>query len=456
LDGYTQIHSGTLRKLFGAQYTEVINKLLTANLLEKNLYSPDGDIRPNGYFSEKNKDAKSYRIPNHLRSGDKLFTRIKINQNNKLVVKKLHRINNVAGDMEVQSEYYRNLIIASMDKLVLLDNNETHKIIEDHYLKRGVPYSPDLATAIIDQFNHSPFQRVAICPFGGRLHAILMRTIKSLRPQVRHEDYLDIPFVEIDIVASQPWFLSIVSPNLIRRFAPECSDAIPYFEEVEKEKDVIKFRKLCARKPNGIYEHLRDKYNAKYGENFTRNKAKSICFRAFFSDYSRKEKLTVAKCERSLKRYEKQLSKANAHRDTSLSNDDYEVQMAAEQALTSATKRVNRATKRLFTQKCYELFKEEFENMHRLFWNIKKLKWDFERGCKNGETPKYYANNALLAQRLESGIVYTVVAKALFDNNITRIATIHDSFMVPVNQEAKARKVIKKAFDDLGLKPRFN
>lgn len=89
-----------------------------------------------------------------------------------------------------------------------------------------------------------------------------------------------------------------------------------------------------------------------------------------------------------------------------------------------------------------------------MFRQIKTLRWNFPRGQQPGETKtKYYANNALLAQRLEANIVFGVVIKALADAKITRIHTIHDACAVREQDAPKARKVIIKAFKSIGLNP---
>jgi len=124
----------------------------------------------------------------------------------------------------------------------------------------------------------------------------------------------------------------------------------------------------------------------------------------------------------------------------------------AEQLVKAANKRVKLAESLLFSHRCIAMFKAKFRGVYDLLVEIKKLKWDFERGTKTRYT-KYYANPALLAQRIEASIVYTVVVKALVDAGITRVVTIHDSFCVREQDAAKAKKIIQRAFAQLNLKP---
>ncbi|WP_139921417.1 hypothetical protein [Hymenobacter sp. DG01] len=454
-NGYTHIHCNTLRTILGANYGKTLNMLLNANYLERETVNPYGKIKEKGYFSKVSKKSKSYRIPKHLRSDSALFKRIEIEPNDKVLMNKILTINKVCKDLKVQSEFYRNYILSSMGNMVLLDDETTRGLINDYCISRGISPSEGLTTAIIEKFNYSPINRAVICPFAGRLHAVLTTLIKSIRSRVRYTGYLNIPYVEIDIVASQPWFLSIISPKLIKRYVPECQDAIPYFEKAYNQADAIHFRELCGNSEYGIYDYLRDEYNNRHGECFTRDQAKKICYRAFFSNYTYKERLTIESCQNSIDNHVTLLANAKQEYNNALAEENQERVKIAEVALNTANKYLKKAISRLFTQKCYELFKDKFPSVHSLFFNIKKLKWDFERGAEPDERIKYYANNALLAQRLESNIVYTVVCKALIDNNITRIGTIHDSFMVPADQADKARRVIKKAFSSIGLKPNF-
>jgi len=460
-DGYTQIHSDTLQTIFDDNYAKVMNLLLGANLLEVFQADPlTSEYHERGYYSKTAKIARSYRIPARLRSPDKLFCRALINapkgKRKTVIFNKLDRLNNVTTAPAKLADNYRQLVMANMKKLVLVDNPETRAIIAALSEKKGIQYDDALGDAVIAKFNDSLLGEPTICHFAGRLHGKILTIVKALRAILRYEDYLDSAFVEIDLVASQPWFLSIVSPALIKKFVPECADAIPFFKAAAAEDDVILFKKLCgdARLGKGIYDELARLWNATYQDTFSRDQAKAICYRAFFSDYERKEKSSIAERERKLRYWTKRAAKAQRTADVELllGNPGKIVQAKAKKAQAQ----LKLAHSKLFTQKCYELFRDKFPGMWKLFQQIKTLCWDFERGQKPGENKiKYYANNALLAQRLEANIVFGVVVKALVDAKITHLHTIHDAFVVRVQDEAKARKVIKRAFKSIGLSPNF-
>ena len=457
-NGYTQLHSMWLETIFGNDYKQVIDLLLSQDYLEINQFSPTGEYYPEGYYSKTLKCAKAYRIPGHLRAKDKLFVRVALPKQCRVLCSKIDRLNHVSNDPAVATDHCRQLVLEKVDNLVLLDNDDTRFIIKSLLLSKGRPYDEALAAAIIEQFNFGPVHHPSVCAFGGRLHSRLTKIYKQLRPQLRFENYLQDAMVEIDLVASQPWFLSVVSPRLIKQFVPECQEAIPFFKDVAHKEDVLLFRAKCANpdKNQGIYDHLRDLYNAKYGESFTRDQAKAICYRAFFCDYSRKEKTSVSQCARVVEQWEQRVA---THLDQDLEQGELTLPPLAQASLASIRKdeaaMLKKAKNKLFTQKCYEIFRDNFPGMHQLFTNIKQLHWDFERGQREGKVTKQYANNALLAQRLESGVVFGVVVRALMEANLTNTVTIHDAFLVRKCDEAKARKVIKKAFNSVGLKPNF-
>ena len=461
LNGYTQVHSSTLQTIFDDQYKQVIRRLLDAGLLEVNQIDPlTGEYHPDGYYSKTAKTARAYRIPARLRTADRLFKHSPITaanaKPNPVLAKKLDRLNRVTTDPTVLADYHRQLVMANMRQLVLVDNAETRFLIADWAARKNVVYDEALGSALIAKFNDSPLGEPSVDEFAGRVQGEVITIIKRLRAQQRYRDALKSTLVEFDIVASQPWFLSIVSPTLIKKFVPECADAIPFFKAAAKEEDVVRFRKLCgnAKPEQGIYDELAKQWNARYQDTFTRDQAKAICYRAFFSDYERKDKTNVAQRERSVKYWTKCVAKAQRAADVAtLLGIDSDVK-ATIIALNEQKTKLKRAVSKLFTQKCYELFKDEFPGMCELFRQIKTLRWDFPRGQKPGETKtKYYANNALLAQRLEANIVFGVVVRALADANITKVHTIHDAFVVRKQDAPKARKVILKAFKSIGLRP---
>ncbi len=454
-DGYTQIHRDDLFTLFNNKYRQVLDLLLANDLLQ--VYEVDeltGQMWQKGVYSKTEGVARSYRIPSPLRAPDKLFVRAPITAS-KVIMNTIDRLNNVTQAPTVLADFYRHAVKQNIQKLVLLDDATTRNLIKVRFERLGLMYSEHVVDAIITKFNESAVLKETICEFAGRLHPNKLREPKAMRSRMRFEDCLDQPLVEIDLVSSQPWFLSIVSPSLIKKFAPECADAIPFFKQVEHMDDVVLFKQKCgsAEPGQGIYDFLAQIWNTKYNDSFTRDQAKAICYRAFFSDYAKKESSSIEQRAQVVDYYQQRLASAQRKHSANAALGTKEEQKVAVAALKRAESRLKKAGSKLFTQKCYELFKEEFPGMHQLFTNIKELKWDFPRGQKLGVKVKYYANNALLAQRIEAQIVFGVVVKALLEAGVSYCFTIHDAFVVRQRDEVRARKVIKQAFASIGLKP---
>jgi len=113
----------------------------------------------------------------------------------------------------------------------------------------------------------------------------------------------------------------------------------------------------------------------------------------------------------------------------------------------------NSRTKRKLTEKkFYQMFKEVFPSVYSLFKAIKSLSWD-ETINKKGER-KQYANNCLLAQRLESSIIYDVIADSLIHSyGLTEIVTVHDCFIVKETDAVCIKNIVLDEFCNLGLNP---
>jgi hypothetical protein len=454
IDGFTQVHHTMLIKMFDDEYKKPVRLLIEAGLLEMNIVDEaTGECYEEGAYSKAKKVARSFRIPRHLLSDGKLFTKKLVDKTDKVLMNKISAIRQLTKSQEKAIEDYRLYVLRQMNEVVLLDNPHSRGIIKCHLAKQGIPCSDAFITAKIDFFNNNPIKRHEICLFGSRLHTEITNNLKALRVDFRFPQYLDSRIAEIDLVASQPWFLSIITPALINRFVPECRDAIPIFKRYSCHEHWLKFQKLCASVDYGIYHFLADKYNELYSESFTRDDAKRICYRAFYSNYARHEKLTLEKCQSLVEIAHAHLAECERESEYvwAVSGSPSE-SIEAEKAVMTAKKRLKLAASQLFTHKCITVLKESLRGVYELLDEVKRLRWDFERGSKF-KSVKYYANPALLAQRLEANIVYTVIVKALVENGITNIITIHDSFGVREEVEVKARRVIIRAFKCLGLSP---
>ena len=247
----------------------------------------------------------------------------------------------------------------------------------------------------------------------------LTRTHKALRPHIRFQSALDIPLVEIDFVASQPSLLACVTPKLITKLAPECQAAAPLFKAIEHDSNWAAYRALCLNTApgQGIYDKLAYAYEQMWGAAMTRDQGKEIYYRAYFSNYAWFQKRSLPQIE---------------------ATHIYMVKHGNERA------RIRSAAK-VFTKRCILMFERYFKRVYDLFSDLKHLDWNVE-----GKTAPH-ANNCLLAQRIESALIYQYLVKAVREAGVLDVVTIHDALFIKTTDEAKVRKVVQKVLGRLKL-----
>jgi hypothetical protein len=412
---WAQIPKSNLRTMLGTDYVQYIQQLQKANLLEVKVYSEEGEYYEKGHYwsNEYGGECKRYRIPAHLFTEDRLYKIVRVEAGdlllNKLASLKKGGINYV--------EEYRNKVISNMDDIILLDTSECRAVLDDLYANKKIHVQSE---DYLEFFNNCPISVPVVCDFGHRAHHKVVTKNKRLNPYQRFKDDLDSRLTEIDIVCSQAAILANINAKLIRTFAPECSSAIRIFEKYANDKKYKEFQELCFT--GLLYEHLRDEFNKFYGHALvtpiTRDDAKKIFFTAAFSNYDHYEQATH------------------------IANSQHKVNELLRYG--AGDDELDAALKTLFNKRAYYLFKNLFPAVWNLFDEIKQLKWGFNPG-------KQHSNNCLLAQRIESGIVYTRFVRALFDNSITRMTTTHDSINVKEKDEERARKIIQKEISKLKL-----
>jgi hypothetical protein len=412
---WVEISRRSLRTMLGTKYCQVVDDLIKHDYLERLECNSDGAIHKHNRghywnYTGKPGECKKYRIPSRLLSPDKLFS-VSKQPVTTLLTNKITALNAPVG---AEIERYREMALFNMSDVILLDTPACRAVLDELYAELSITLTPD---DYIEFFNHYVFAAPVVCDFGHRAHHRVVRVHHRLRPFLRFRDALTTPLVELDFVASQPTLLANITPALIKKYAPECSEALPLFTKYGPEKDYKEYQQLCF--DGLIYEHLRDKFNARYITSITRDDAKNICYIAFFSNYdyrdaARSQAVTEERLRRAL-----------------LGSSDAEVAEIRET---------------LFKKRSYELFKELFQNVHALFMDIKQLDWSsFNPGGK-------HANNCLLAQRIESGLIYTCFVKAMVAAGITRFTTTHDAINVQAPDEEKARRIIEKEVRKAGLK----
>ena len=401
---YIQIHSDIIQDVFGRDYPKVISALV------KHAY-----ILVDDYSSEYLGICKSYAVHPRLMDETQPLLTVDIEYDT-VLNNKLDRIGNVnltkVSDTLSQEmlDEGRQHVKAMTSQLILVPSKEALAYVQAQYEAEGNPNPPH---AYFHHFNYNPMRGGCIDKFGKRMHSLITKMPKVIRACLRFKSAPDMPTKEGDFVNSQPYFLSVINSALIALFAPECYSAIPVYERYRGEDDFVEFAQLCST--GKIYEEFirlyRETYNESYGsdDDEARNITKTLIYSAFFSDYEQTEKGLGAKSSRT---------------DFSQVKKNF-----------------------------FQLFKTEFESVYLLFAELKSLYWSFTVNSK-GER-KQYANNCLLAQRVESGIMYERVIPNLLAHGITDVVTVHDCIIVKECDIIAAKAVMTDTFSQLNLSPKI-
>lgn len=420
---YVQVNFATLQAFLGKDdYLETLNRLIDSQYLERLDHDQDGQYYPGGYFRVADEElgeagrCKSFRVPAHLLSAIHPYQVLEV----ALTKTELNMLANIGRKRIAFEEPHREFVRENMANIALVDSAESRRVLTWLYNAGSVKVDCE---PFLDMWNNNLFHDSSVDSFGRRVHAPLTSAPRELRPFMRFRNDMGSPLVEVDFVASQPSLLASITPKLIRRYAPECALAIPYFRAIEGHKNWELYKSTCldARAGHGIYEHLAHAFEKKFAVPLSRDEGKTVYYRACFSNYRGISHLNMGDAEAEVGRY-----------------------LAA-----GDEKNHQRASSQLFTQRSYHVFKEEFPRVHQLFRDLKSLNW----GISGQGAP--HANNCLLAQRIESGLVYTTLIKALVDAGITQVVTIHDAVLIRKQDEERTRRVIQRELNRLKLNLRI-
>ncbi|MBX0291702.1 hypothetical protein K3G63_14725 [Hymenobacter sp. HSC-4F20] len=414
---YIQVNYTTLQAFLGKEnYVDVLRQLVDNNYLERLEYDEYGQYYPGGYFQVADEKegiigrCKSFRVPAHLLDDSYQILEMELTKTEGT------KIQNAKKPRVRYEEPYREFIRENMDDIVLVDTIESRQILSRLYTEGRIRVN---AEQYLDMWNNNIFQEASVDDFGYRVHGPITSAPRELRPFMRFKSDTASPLVEVDFVASQPSLLASITPALIRRFAPECAVAIPLFKVMKSNDDWERYKVKCldVRVGHGIYDFLAQSYEREYNVPMIRDDGKSIYYRACFSNYSGLSHLS--------------LSSSEAEHAWHMVNGN-------EQTL-------KRAASNLFTLRSYHLFKKAFPGVHQLFRNLKRLEWNVEGQGKP------HANNCLLAQRIESVLIYTILVRALAERGIRKVVTIHDAIFIRHEEADNARKIIEQQLRKLRL-----
>lgn len=413
---WIQIPKSILRSFLTQSYSNVIDLLVGGGLLEVRDWAPKEEKKRNWkapvVLGDKTLpgECKAYRIPQQLYGTDRLYTHTKL----AISKKDQNKIRGVNQKGTELADQWRQYIIDQMADIIIIDTPESRAALDQLYAEKRIRLR---AQDYVTLFNQSHFYDPIVDPFGLRCHAPVVNAPKIIRPFQRFKSDPLSPMVEIDFVNSQPAILAAITAALIYKFAPECAAAAPLFEAMKDDAKWIEFQAACFS--GQAYEALAAKYNELYALDIpypiSRDEAKDVFYLAAFCNYQ------------YIERFDLQAETAAYINNTIMGT------ATAEQA-----EHVEKLRK-------YHCFKACFSSAHTLFSQLKQLDW---KGVNPG---KQYTNNCFLAQRCESGLIYTVCVKALVEAGITKVFTRHDSLVVREQDEPLARTIIQAELDKLTL-----
>jgi hypothetical protein len=395
---FIEIHRSILKTLFRDEYLKVLD------ILEEHGY-----INKNESYSTVYHYCKSYRINLKMLdlSAPFAYTIEEYDNNFKRKLQTLKTLNLSEDNLLVDEA--RKHVMDKTQELILVPSNKALEYVEEQFKKTN---NTNTAESYFTYFNNMVRKPVGIDKFGNRVHSIITNMPKILRQCLRFNTSPTEPLTEIDIVNSQPFFLSAVTSALIKQFVPDAYEAIPVFQRYENEGNSLLFKNLCA--DGEIYEYLLKEYEIEYGvmnngnNKQRRDYTKRLVYSVFFGDYNLKEAVAIEKIKGKL------------------SKDKHQF---------------------------YLVFKKSFPIVHKLFSELKSMQWDCTIN-KRGER-KQYANNCLLAQRLESGVMYSHIVQACIDNGFTDIVSVHDCLIVRKSEYDTIKSLSLHEFQTLNLNPKF-
>ncbi|RYE14480.1 MAG: hypothetical protein EOP45_19570, partial [Sphingobacteriaceae bacterium] len=243
---YYQIHSDILRCIFRNEYKQVIEALVKNEYIEVN----------NGHSNVLH-ICKSYRIHPKRIDISAPFKFIE-QEYSKHFASKLQTLK-MLNFSENNNPSYQH-VIQQIGNLFLVPSSEAMEYVREEFKRLGKANPPE---DYFTYFNNSPIKSVGVDSFGNRLHNCITNMPKVIRKCLRFKSNPNTATTEIDIVNSQPFFLSAVTGSLIAKYVPMAGEAIPIFLKYENDTNFIKFKDYC--RDGRIYEYLQAAYELDYG-----------------------------------------------------------------------------------------------------------------------------------------------------------------------------------------------
>lgn len=407
-DGYVSLHSDILQKLLTTKYSTYLN-FLEVNKLVSRRETPSSRA---GYTPGVT--TIHYKIRKdllHIKDSNKSFRIEPITDftSIKSIIKtrEFYEAKKITNTRSLQLDDI-HLKLSSMEKTIRFNYHKAESWVDTE-----IYYAEKLFTTndtvlwdfknvlsmdlkLIQTINDGYFKE-KLDQFGERLHTPLKRLSKRMRSFMYFDGYQDEDLMCLDISNSQLYFSTLlVDKNIINTLIPEFAPITTFSDEYSNRSDFIEFITECR---NGIiYESWKNVANYN-----SRNEAKKDLFQVLFS----------------------------------------------------------RSGSRIPGVK---LFRKKYPSVAAFFTRIKSLTeielpfithtYLDHKGVYKERN--YHCNLSCALQRLESRIFLKKIGQALFDNDIKRFFTIHDSVYFPKYETEKIQKIISNEFSQLCIpSPKF-
>lgn len=244
--------------------------------------------------------------------------------------------------------------------------------------------------------------------FGNRLHTNVTSLKKEFRKYLYFDGLDDEEVCEKDFANSQFYFLAFANKFVSQYPSSEFNFINSIYNKYESEADFQEFRFVCSR--GEFYQNLIDDFNLQFDMNIDKKLLKKILFKLVYGD------LKIWKWK-----YEKEGMNIQAS-----------LKKQCRISLTDSVLGI------------YQILLAKYPSFLNIMFELKSTRWTFNTSKKGKST-----NNCLLAQQIESDIVYDKICSYLLKNGITQFTTIHDSFIILKRDEAKFLYLVDQIFLEL-------
>ena len=404
---YCFLESKKLQLIGKGSYKQIIATLVVNNIIQINAHPTTGTehYRPGR--------TKEYRIHPQLTqkaktAGGRTYRREKIITPAVIrVIKNMYDNrypNQLKGVSHINSVFGK--IMEFTDSLAL-----DVEAIELDLLSEKLPDPKETLYSIAETYAGKYHHHVRYNKLSKRLYHHLCNLPAALRNYLIHPD--GEPLVELDFANSHPWVFSslLLFPNTLVAMAPEFTPVYDVIRKYSNCGDVKRFHHVCCKGefiPNwlfvsGVIKKLGDPYTKAQ-----KQAAKKKLFHHIF--YGAPDNHFKKGTPENEERFKTEL-----------------------------------------------LFQLEYPNVHRALLELKRTPVNvlpFIKHTKrsNGKKGTMKSTASILMQVVEAHLVYQVIIPKFLSEGITS-TTVHDSFIMSINDKDNAQEIINEACQNLGIQP---